>query len=392
MNVTLSEHYVDYFQKISKAIEDKEHYPYLSEAMQIATETDSVTKEQFVKDLVELLVEKRERGVFNTTIEIGKEPIPEWITNILESREEQKDTPLSDTGYDILTLTSFVHQSYIDDNILEFRDSLEREITEEMNSYNSSEYADFLCDNPQEIFSELEDLNIAYIDIDVIEERRTYDVNVLMVTPEEWNSDLSATAEFLDIFFDCVEKGSELKTEDIPSVKKVEETYLGKLLHQQGYTFADLVKNTNDNETYSFEKDSPFLRTFREELEEVGRGSTGVLAICTSMSSDQIYDFFKNPNNICGFEKQTMLGFFDPQNGGGSLMGIELDKTLVFPTKDGTILIEDSHKKRHHFHTVNSVYGLCSSAFDREMRVLPPGFTFVENNHKKRQKISCRMG
>lgn len=394
MNVTLSEYYADYSRKISEAVEDENHYPYLTEAMQIATKTGSITKEQFVKDLVEFFTKRKENGFFKTEIEVGKDTVHEWITNILESREQQKDTPMPDTGYDILTLKSFAQDQYLDSDNLDFRFFLEKRTIKEIETYNSPEYKEFLEENYQEIFLEFENLNVAYIDVDVTEERRAYNVNVLMITPEEWNSDLSATAEFLENFFDCVEKGNNLEEKDMPSTKKVEETYLGKLLHQQGYTFADLVKNTHnkETETYSFEKNSPFLRTFREELSELYRGSTGVLAICSSMSSDQIYDFFKNPNNICGFEKQTMLGFFDPQNGGGSLMGIELDKPLVFPTKDGTILIEDSSEKRNRFCTVDEVYGLSSNAFNHEMRVLPPGFTFVENKNKNGQRISRRMG
>jgi len=74
------------------------------------------------------------------------------------------------------------------------------------------------------------------------------------------------------------------------------------------------------------------------------------------------YDSRKNP--YCGYiiiDKNTETGLYDPWNGGGSVFEIQLEKDVKLPIKYIRSALPDGGDG----HSIDSVYGMCGSAWTR---------------------------
>ena len=84
------------------------------------------------------------------------------------------------------------------------------------------------------------------------------------------------------------------------------------------------------------------------------------------------YDATKNP--YCGYitlSKDTMCGLFDPWDGGGSILEIELEKDVKIPIRFIWSALPDGCGYGRY--GVGSVYGMCASAWkDTLLKITPP--------------------
>ena len=79
------------------------------------------------------------------------------------------------------------------------------------------------------------------------------------------------------------------------------------------------------------------------------------------------YDATKNP--YCGYitlDKDTMCGLFDPWNGGGSVLEIQLERDVKIPIRYIWSALPDGCG--HGRYGVDSVYGMCSSAWKDSLK------------------------
>lgn len=93
-----------------------------------------------------------------------------------------------------------------------------------------------------------------------------------------------------------------------------------KLFTSQGYELSDLC----DDEKV---KNSKFLSSFLEEM--INLYNIGVYTAVTILSIEELKDAIENKE--INIERKTVFGMFDPACGGGSLMGIFLEKDFKLP-------------------------------------------------------------
>lgn len=205
-------------------------------------------------------------------------------------------------------------------------------------------------------------------------------VNIMLATPEERNRD-------------CVSINLQYKAmEDRDSVldpEKIlrEPSGLSWLLEQQGHTMEELQATLTDYDAFFYdehgcvremfdeagkalksgqmfnrfcETHSRFLASVCQELENQGY-SMGVMTVLAEMS---IEDFIKMQS---GEKRITMpantdIGIFNPWNGSGSCLEIELEKPLVFSTDMIRDVQVEGFKPQFEY-TVDSVYGLVASCW-----------------------------
>ena len=159
------------------------------------------------------------------------------------------------------------------------------------------------------------------------------------------------------------------------------------LIEQQGYTLDDLKKVHEEYMDYFYEDNVPkkealgqepwdqfknthsrFLTSVCQELENQTY-SMGCLTVLVRSSLEEYCDLFERdynskellPKDII-ISKDAELGIFNPWNGSGSVLEIELEKDLVLPNS----LIFDSQiegVKPDFTYTVDNVYGLVGSCW-----------------------------
>lgn len=180
-------------------------------------------------------------------------------------------------------------------------------------------------------------------------------LNLLLAFGDELNSDMSN----IEAMFSMI-SGNDEPTEEV-----VANNALTWLIHQQGYNLRDLVEG----------KQSVFLNSVREELANFFGGSAYLTVCCTS-DVDRLSDM--NIRTRTGepidLSPGAMLGIFSPDVGGGSVMGITLERPLVIP-QEMVANIQIEGRKPSFGYSVDDVYGLVGSAWDAE---IGPAATTVE--------------
>ena len=231
-------------------------------------------------------------------------------------------------------------------------------------------------------------------------------LNLLLGTDFERNSDFVDIHENLARQVDK-EAFAEMQ-EDVKKYGTVIEqpdNALVWLMKQQGYTMEDLkqVKEEYDtffenapegngyNQTYDeFRKThSPFLTSICQELENQSY-TMGCLTVLMKSTLNEMADILEKevetgervPKEIV-FPKDTMVGIFNPWNGSGSVLEIELEKELVLPTKLIWELQVEGVKPEWTY-TVDQVYGLVGDAWKecKEVRGVEP-----EGKEKEVEKV-----
>lgn len=194
-------------------------------------------------------------------------------------------------------------------------------------------------------------------------------INVMLATYDEANHDhtgikLAFPSDVSDV---------------IHREKDIADNALAYLIHQQGYTVERIAKSYY-LEGYPVE--SKFEKSVLQELynQTYDMGSLTVLA---GIGGDNAFDVLEqiargivdrkqvkadddfSKSQCLLFSKDAMLGIFDPWNGAGSMLEIELDKPLVVPVVlIDRLQIEGAGRKLSHGYTVDEVYGLISSCWN----------------------------
>lgn len=179
--------------------------------------------------------------------------------------------------------------------------------------------------------------------------------NITLATKNELNFD--STVEVLADMLD-----EELPPSGREELGRLLDNGLVWLISQQGYRPEDIF----DPEVA---KRSPFIRSVCEELNESG-GGTPFLTLLAGSDPNTMLELVHNDDKTVTFPTSTVLGLFSGSSGGGSILGIDLEKPLVVP-KDliFDIEIEGSSKRYRSGYTVDETYGLARDAWDAKPNV-----------------------
>lgn len=170
---------------------------------------------------------------------------------------------------------------------------------------------------------------------------------------------------FLDQQFNCriiVDTGDKdydytLNPNYDDSEIKNEKASIVWLAKQQGKTITDLNNAILGDVT----KDK-FLTSVYEEVENTSSQINALTFLCRATLREMI-DFKENKSSIT-LNKPYMCGFFDPYNGGGSIMELVVDK-VVIPYNVVDQFVPDVSSDG--YYGVQEVYGLTGKAYDTQV-------------------------
>lgn len=183
---------------------------------------------------------------------------------------------------------------------------------------------------------------------------QTMKVNLIFATNEERNWDCNLVSA----------QGDALLGEDKRNILSI-PSGLSRLLDAQGYTMADLRNTMNDYQQHGYpenKQDKPkFLLSLCQELEN-HTYSMGCITVLAEMNMYELAKLLRKDTQIT-FPTNAMLGIYNPWNGSGSLLEIELEKPLPLSSKDiFKIQIEGSGHQQYEY-TVDQTYGLIGSCW-----------------------------
>lgn len=148
------------------------------------------------------------------------------------------------------------------------------------------------------------------------------------------------------------------------------------LAEQQGHgkAFDEYVNDLAENACYAAQDCSgnKFMKSIDDEW--VNAGSSGdMLTFAVKMSFNEaaklketLGDKKKRHENVVGFDKEVRCGLFDVINGGGSRMGIELEKNVKIPAMYISAAVPDIGKKTEYGrYGLMDVYGKDDSFYER---------------------------
>ena len=183
---------------------------------------------------------------------------------------------------------------------------------------------------------------------------QTMKVNLIFATDEERNLDCNLVSE----------QGDALLGEDKRNVLSI-PSGLSRLLDAQGYTMADLRNTMNDYQQHGYHEntqDKPQYHLSRCQELENHTYSMGCMTALAEMNMYELAKLLRDDTQIT-FPMNAMLGIYNPWNGSGSLLEIELEKPLTLSSKDiFKIQIEGSGHQQYEY-TVDQTYGLIGSCW-----------------------------
>ena len=212
----------------------------------------------------------------------------------------------------------------------------------------------FDCDARQELREMLWDSPLSILpDYDHFL-NQTMKVNLIFATDEERNLDCNLVSE----------QGDALLGEDKRNVLSI-PSGLSRLLEAQGYTMKDLRNAMDSYQKHGYpenKQDKPqFLLSLCQELEN-HTYSMGCMTALAEMNMYELAKLLRDDTQIT-FPMNAMLGIYNPWNGSGSLLEIELEKPLTLSSKDiFKIQIEGSGHQQYEY-TVDQTYGLIGSCW-----------------------------
>lgn len=199
--------------------------------------------------------------------------------------------------------------------------------------------------------------NIYDTTIDDIINNKTIDVNLYPNQDENMNTEGFSLKESLDIIRYYIYQEND-NTETQKSLPENYSDILVDLFKSQGYTFEDL-KEPNKV------KNSKFLSSFIDEVKNSYSDDPEFFVMLVNLS---IEDYYKLKS--CEYEitlNQPMCGLFDPVMGSGSILEVKLEKPYTFKYNKTDQFNEPVlDKKSCYGYSVNTVYGLCTSAWTKK--------------------------
>lgn len=210
-------------------------------------------------------------------------------------------------------------------------------------------------------------------------------VNIMLATPEEKNCEYTNIREQ---YLAMVEPDRLTCPED--ALK--DNTALSWLLKQQGHTMDELQAVVKDYDEFFYGEEPPavavnedgklkslseridvfnenhnaFLTSVCQELENQTY-DMGVVTVLAKMSIKDFIEMQKEDKEVT-MPKDCMLGIYNPWNGSGSVLEIELEKELVF-SADMVRDVQIEGVKPQWEYTVNDTYGLIGSCWKEPKKI-----------------------
>ena len=202
---------------------------------------------------------------------------------------------------------------------------------------------------------ELDDLNYISL-LDIFDDMISYDINATQLLEHSRFEDLTVHFPEDESITDTSIYDNFVKIFDTPKFLEVPKvTTLDWLLNTQDYTREDLKSEDKRNK-------SVFLKTLYEELFDYI--SSDAIAYCHLITLPESNDFNAILNLATKREvilkKNTPFGLFDPFNGSGSGLGIELEKDILMnetTLKDYDTYLTYSYSNTFGNYSPISVYG-----------------------------------
>lgn len=132
--------------------------------------------------------------------------------------------------------------------------------------------------------------------------------------------------------------------------------FMKMIITQQGYKVEDLL----DEEK---REASPFLSSLITEFDNMFDDQGGILATLIEISLSDYLDILSNKYENMVIPEDAVIGFFAKFCGGGSTMGIELEKDLVLPIE--YCLFTPMEGKTYNYN-IYDVYGIDKFSYLRE--------------------------
>lgn len=186
--------------------------------------------------------------------------------------------------------------------------------------------------------------------------RNNYHINLMFTTPKEQNYDMGAIPT---MFYESAEKSADFDY--------FTDNALTYLIHQQGYTLADVYEGMVHPEKVDENK---FLKSVVEEIDNFPWYSMAELTALISLSGKDLVDTLDaiaNGRDYIKLSKETMIGLYNEWQGTGSQLGIELEKDAIIPTSMvRNVQFEGEHCTKVHEnngYSVDDVYGLIGTCW-----------------------------
>lgn len=150
--------------------------------------------------------------------------------------------------------------------------------------------------------------------------KNKYAINLMFATEKEREAGMSAIPQ---AFYDKPECSS-----DFANITDNAITYL---VHQQGYTLADVYKGLKNPDTAAENK---FLKSIVSEIESYPYYDMAEMTALITLSGKSLIetlDAIANGRDYITLPQNTVMGLFDEWQGSGSNFKIELEKDVVIP-------------------------------------------------------------
>jgi hypothetical protein len=272
---------------------------------------------------------------------------PETIVDAIEKYKEDG----YDTVYDYLTDYIFEHNIDIDlDCIGDIEEAVQNCDNEAVKrAYELSD--NFVDDLYQAGYKGIN------TNTDDLLSRSELRMNVMFATPKEENMDMGSIVTSFGSYA-------------LPDIDRLNETDLDNalvyLIHQQGHTVKEVYDCLFENPRgFRSVEPSEFVKSVVNEIVNNPSEAMSELTALIKINGEDLDDFIKkinsNEEGLCMcFDKGTTVGIYNEWTGGGSVLEIELEKDLVIPTSMVRRVEIESRQSKY---TLDSVYGLCGSAW-----------------------------
>ncbi len=191
-----------------------------------------------------------------------------------------------------------------------------------------------------------------------------YKLNVMLGTERERDVDMGSIP---DMFLGLEEQKALLEKKTDSTIVKHFDNALTYLIYQQGHTLEEVAEVYYHDAPTS----SKFVQSVATELNDLVGCSCASVTLLLKMDRnnlDDIGSMLRGGGNFVVSENVT-LGLFDKVNGGGSDLGIELEKPLVIPASMvWNVQVEGERREITRGYTVDQTYGLVGSSWRGDVK------------------------
>lgn len=213
--------------------------------------------------------------------------------------------------------------------------------------------------------------------------RNDYHINLMFATPKEKNYDMGAIPT---MFYESADRSADFDY--------FTDNALTYLIHQQGYTLADVYEGMVHPEKVAENK---FLKSVVEEIDNFPSYSMAELTALISLNGKDLVDTLDaiaNGRDYIKLSKETMIGLYNEWQGTGSQLGIELEKDAIIPTSMvRNVQFEGEHCTKVHENngwSVDDVYGLIGTCWTQGSVTLSTEEPVLKEENMKNTQAELR--